>query len=138
MSGQASHCSRRCAPQTPEVTVHHKNATRGERFIILLCTGAFLLLTVKPRKLSWFGHVCRLIRCRRSYDRAPWTEGVTEVYRVNRGKTTSKEWTGQPIPTLHRIAEERYRGKAPMSGHHSGGIYRGYPNDAWASRVLID
>ena len=32
----------------------------------------------------------------------------------------------------------RCRGQTSMGGHHSGGICRGYRNDAWASRVLID
>ena len=31
-----------------------------------------------------------MIRCRRSYCRAPWTESVAKVDRVSRGRTTSR------------------------------------------------
>ena len=48
-------------------------------------------------------------------------------------KDNIKEWTGQLMSSLLRVAEDRRRWaaitvEAPV----------GYPNDAWASRVLID
>ena len=44
-----------------------------------------------------------MIRCRRSHYRAPWTEGVAEVHRVNLGRTTSR----MSMSSLLRFAEDR-------------------------------
>ena len=71
-----------------------------------------------------------IIRCRRSYCRAPWTEGVAEVDRVSRGRTTSRN--GRASPRCGRWAAITAEASV------------GYPNDAWASRpftgfdLLID
>ena len=74
-----------------------------------------------------------MIRCRRSYCRAPWTEGVAEVDRVSRGRTTSRNGRASRChhcPALQRTGVD---GQPSQQRH-----LLGYPNDAWASRFLID
>ena len=76
------------------------------------------------------------------------TEGVAEVDdRVNRGRTTRNYGLQmryrnrlclQISRAVDAIIAPRCRGKASMGDHHSGGICRDTPNDAWASRALID
>ena len=72
-----------------------------------------------------------IIRCRRSYYRAPWTEGVAKLDRVNRGRTTSRSARSSRCHHCSTL-------QASTGDHHGGSISQGTPNDAWASRVLID
>ena len=63
-------------------------------------SGAFT--AIKHRKLSWFGHVCRQLRCRKSYCKERWLEVVAEKDLVNHGTTTSRN--GQAIRCRHCCA----------------------------------
>ena len=82
-----------------------------------------LLSTVKCRKLSWFGHVCR-------HDALPkiiLQGSVDDRHRRGRSrkswKDNIKEWTRPVAVTI----APRCKGQAPMGGHHSGGICQGTP-----------
>ena len=59
-------------------------------------------------------------RRRRGRPRKSWNDNI-------------KEWTGQSMSSLLRVAKDRVDGRLSQRRHLSG-----YPNDAWASRVLID
>ena len=61
-----------------------------------------------------------MIRCRRSYYRAPWTEGVAEIDPVNRGRTTSRNGRASTVDVI----APRCREQASVGGHHSGGTER--------------
>ena len=113
---------------------HKTNESVWHQVSILAGLQEHLLSTVKRRKLSWFGHICR-------HDTLPkiHTAGL-------RGRKASQRWTAQIVEEQQQgmdqsadfIIASRCRGQASMCGHHSGSICRGYPDDAWASRVLID
>ena len=65
-----------------------------------------LLSTVKRRKFSWFGHVCRHdIRCQRSYYREQRMVFVAEDERVSHGRATSNN--GQASRCCHCCASMR-------------------------------
>ena len=61
-----------------------------------------LLISVKRRKLKWYGHVTRLSGLPRLSYREQFKEGDEEADRGNDGKTTSNEWN-----ILPRKAENR-------------------------------
>ena len=73
-----------------------------------------------------------MTRCRRSYNRAPRTEGVAAVDRVNRGRTTSRNGRAGRCHHCSALQRTGVNGRPSQRRHLSG-----YPNDAWASRVLI-
>ena len=85
------------------------------------------VIMVRPRLSPW--HTAN----DQSYYRAPWTEGVAEVDRVNRGRTT---------PGSGRVGRCHHCSALQMIVVDGRPSYRmhlsGYPNDAWASRVLTD
>ena len=79
-----------------------------------------LLSTVKRRKLSWFGHVCR-------HDTLPMiilqgtVDGSRRRARPRKSwKDNIKEWTGQSMSSLLRIADDRE--SRSMGNHRSGYI----------------
>ena len=65
-----------------------------------------------------------MIRFRRSYYKAQWMLGVVEEDRVNHGRIASRN------EQVSRCLQKS------MDSHHSRGICRSNPNDAWASQVL--
>ena len=92
-------------------------------------SGAFLLLTDEHCKLSQFGHVCHHdtllsiilqgtvdARRHRGRPRRSWKDNI-------------KEWTGQSL--LH-IADDR-----SQWAFVTAEVSVEYPNDAWASLVLV-
>ena len=89
--------------------------------------------TVKRRKLSWFGHVCSHDTLLKIILQVPWMESVTEVDRESCERTTSRN--GQASQCHHCSALQRtgIDGR-PLEPR----LLSGCPNDAWASRVLID
>ena len=86
-----------------------------------------LLSTVKHRKLSWFGHVMPKIILQRTVDSSRRRGRPCKSWKDN-----TKKWTGQPIPSLLRIANDRGRWPAKAAAASVG-----YPNDTWACRELV-
>ena len=70
---------------------------------------------------------------RRSYYRAPSTESVAEVDRTNRGRTASMNGRASRCHHCSALQRTCVDGRPSQRRHLSG-----YPNDAWASRALID
>ena len=60
-------------------------------------------------------------------------QGVTEVERVNRGRTTSRNGRASRCHHCYMLQRTGVDGR-PSQGRHLSW----YPNDAWSSRVLID
>ena len=88
---------------------HEKNAYDNRSISSLDITTFYLLSTVMRRKSSWFGHACRhdmlskiILQgtadgsCRRGRPRKPRRDDI-------------KEWTGQLLLPLLRIADDRSR-----------------------------
>ena len=86
---------------------HKTNEYLWKQVNILAGRRALLLPTINRRKLSWFGHACshdtlpKIIQLgktdrshRRGRPRKTWTESI-------------EEWTGQSMPLLLRIADDR-------------------------------
>ena len=92
-----------------------------------------LLSTVKHHKLSWFGVSVAMIRCWRSCCRAPWTEVVPEVDRISRERTTSRNGRTSRCHHCYALQRTGVDGRPSQRRHLSV-----FPNDAWASRVLLD
>jgi hypothetical protein len=88
---------------------HKTNEYVWQQVSILAGPQELLLSTVKRRKLSWFGHVCR-------HDALPKIilQGTVDGKR-RRGRPRKswrdniKEWTGQSMSSLLRVAEDRRR-----------------------------
>ena len=97
---------------------HKTNEYVWQQVSILAGPQELLLSTVKRRKLSWFGHVCR-------HDTLPKiilqgsVDGKRRRGRPRKSwKDNIKEWKGQSM---------RCGGQASMGGRHGGGICRGTP-----------
>ena len=83
-----------------------------------------LLSTVKRRKLSWFGHMSVvMIHWRRLYVPKRTVDGSRRRGIPHKSwKNIIKEWTGQSMSSLLRIADER-----SMGSHRGGCICRSAP-----------
>ena len=101
---------------------HKTNEYVWQQVSILAGCHALLLTTVRRRKLSWFGHVCR-------HDTPP---KMSQTKSVNHGRTPSNN--GQASHCRHCCASlmTEADGQSSLEMHLSG-----HPIDAWASRVLV-
>ena len=110
-------------------TKHSEYSCVWQRVDILAGRQQLLLPTVK---LSGFGHV--MIHCRRSYYKEQWMIGLVVAYEdlVNHWRTTSVN--GQASWCRHCCASRM----TEVDGQWSQQMHMlGFPNDAWASRVLV-
>ena len=83
-------------------SVTHK--TEWQQVNILTGRQEFLLSTVNSRKLSWFGHICVMKRCR-----PRMVDGCYRGGRPRKSLDNIKEETGQSMSSLLRIADDRSR-----------------------------
>ena len=72
----------------------HKTNDYVWQQVIILADPQELLSTVKRRKLSCSTMSVTMIRLRRSYFSAPWTDGITDGGPRKSWKDNINEWTG--------------------------------------------
>ena len=83
-----------------------------------------LLSTVKRLKLSWFGHVCRHDKLRKITLEGSMDERCHRVRPRKLWKDNSKEWTGQSMLSLLRVAEDMRRRAAATAATAVGVHHR--------------
>jgi len=88
---------------------HITNDYVWQRVNILAGRQEFLLSTVKRRKLSWFGHVCRHNTLSKIILQGNVNGGRRRGRPRKSWKDNIKEWTGQSMSSLLRVAEDRDR-----------------------------
>ena len=88
---------------------------------ILAAHQELLLSTVKRRKSSWFGYVCRHDR-RAKIILQGYVDGRRRRSRKRKSwKDNIKEWAGQSMSSLLRVAEDRRRWAAITAEASVGG-----------------
>ena len=89
--------------------------------------------TVTRRKWSWFGHVCRHDTLPKIINKEQWMVVVAEDDLVNHARTTPRN--GQASRCRHCCASRMMTEVDEQSSQQMH--LSEYPNDAWASRVLV-
>ena len=71
-----------------------------------------IIITVEHRKLSWFGHVCRQDRLPKIITQLTVDDSRRRERPRKSWKYNVKEWTGQSISSMMRIADDKSRWEA--------------------------
>ena len=115
---------------------HKTNEYVPQQVSLLAGHQKFLLSTVKRRKYSWFGHVCRLDTLLTTI-----LQGIVEggcrkkkTAEITEGHTGQHH--GMDVPVIVVVAANRRRQRS-MGNHHSRDVRQSILNDALAPRELV-